>query len=179
MSSFSVKFCFRVSCQIFFLLLLFAKNVCKFIGFGFDSHVKLTLKYSAKLLAFDEISILKGKKADGTKFSRVEFLSSLSFFFLFFSIYKGIWWSVFLALETFCERGVNSLRLTCTPFDLFFVHQPRFAAFNVFEKFASVLLQVPTPECLSFRLRNIPASIIAQQWCHNLLNPLHAVWCKR
>lgn len=121
MSSFSVKFCFRVSCQIFFLLLLFAKNVCKFIVFGFDSHVKLTLKYSAKLLAFDAISILKGKKADGTKFSRVEFLSSLSFFFLFFSIYKGIWWSVFLALETFCERGVNSLRLTCTPFDLFFV----------------------------------------------------------
>ena len=39
----------------------------------------------------------------------------------------------------------------------------RFAAFNVFEKFASVLLQVPTPKCLSFRLRNIPASIIAQQ----------------
>lgn len=82
MSSFSVKFCFRVSSQILFLLLLFAKTVCKFIVFGSDSRVKLTLMYSAKLLAFDEISVLKGKKADGTKFSRAEFLSCLSFFFL-------------------------------------------------------------------------------------------------
>ena len=97
MSSFSVKFCFRVSRQIFFLILLFAKNVCKFIVFGFDSHVKLTLKYSAELLAFDEISILKGKKADGTKFSRVEFLSSLSFFFLslFFLVFIKVYDEVF------------------------------------------------------------------------------------
>ena len=82
---------------MFFLVLLFAKTVCKFIVFGFDSHVKLTLMYSAKLLAFDEISILKGKKADGTKFSRTEFLSFLSFFFLslFFLVFIKIYDEVF------------------------------------------------------------------------------------
>ena len=101
MSSFSVKFCFRVSCQIFFLVLLFAKTVCKFIVLGFDSHV--TLMYSAKLLAFDEISILKGKKADGTKFSRTEFLSSLSFFFLslFFLVFIKIYDEVFPGFRNF------------------------------------------------------------------------------
>ena len=82
---------------MFFLLLLFAKTVCKFIVFGFDSRAKLTLMYSAKLLTFDEISILKGKKANGTKFSRVEFLSSLFFFFLslFFVVFIKVYDEVF------------------------------------------------------------------------------------
>lgn len=174
MSSFWVKFCFRISCQIFFLLLLFGKTVCNWTmvtGNWFWLSCETYVNVFSKI-----VSIWRDLPTERKESWRHEIFQSwipvFSLFFLsfsiFLSIYNDIWCSVFLALETFCERGVKSLRLTCRPFDHFLctgVHQPRFASFNIVEKFASVLLQVPTPECLSFRLRNIPASIIAQQWC--------------